>query len=61
MSWDFWLMLALHGALFFWTRRRINKRKKELEKENSQLVIENEQHNGTIAYLKRELERMYGS
>lgn len=58
-SWEFWIMLIIHGILFVMMRRKINRKKVLLEKDNSRLEIENEQQKGQINSLKNQLGRKY--
>lgn len=53
MSIAAWIMLVVHGILFFVMRTMINKRKKELQKENSILITENKQLQGKVNYFNR--------
>lgn len=53
MSLSAWIMLAAHLVLFFIVRTRISKKKRELQKENSELLRENASLKGQLRYYQR--------
>lgn len=50
-----WIVTIVHVVIFFITRRILNKKKRELEKEKAELTTEIVQLKGKNDYYKRQL------
>lgn len=55
MSTSAWIMLVLHISLFMYLRKKIARRKRELEVDNARLIAENKQLQGKLNYYIRQL------
>ena len=60
MSTSTWIMLFCHIGLFLYLRIKLTRKKKVLEKQNSQLRLENMKHISTLATYEKIINEQYG-